>query len=1047
MPPAHADNKRLRVLDPQDRAAIYDRPMFTTEEREGYFTPTPPERVLMETFTEPPLQAFFILLLGYFKAKQRLFTVTLAEVLPDLHWISDHLDLGVAPEAFRIPHAKTIHQQRKHILTFTGYRRCQPADRQQAFHIALQAARVSPKVPYLLRILLRHFATAKIILPAYTTLQEQLIGKALTAEEHRLETLLTQHLTPEDRDHLALLFDREAGRYRVTLLRQVPRTLGPRALARERKRAAQLHPLDAIALRILPLLALSPDAQTAYAGMVSYYGAAGLHRLTTDLVNVYLLCFIRQRTRRLHDHLLSGVMREVKAFQEDAKANAQERVVAYRLQRSRDMAQAGRILQLFTTNAVAATTPFVHVQAQAFAILDRDRLDHIAHYIATGADCDETAFFWERIDARATTIKRRLRRLLAGITLVAPYGHSPLLDAVHHMQRLGTGDRSFTKAHSKTLPTRWIPVRLKRYLYAQPSTDTARLLVDRYEALLYLQLRTALEAGELVCPDSIRFRSLEDDLIPLAEWQANKATLITEANLPTLRLPIREHLTDLEQELEAQFARVNGRIAAGENPAIQITQHGTTRTWTLTTPPPREQPNHRIYERLPQASLIQVLAAVHDTCGFMHDFDHMLGRAHHQRDDRVVMAGLIAWGTNVGLHRMGEMSDIPPSTLVRASGNYLRLETLQAASTRIINTLAAMPLFRAYDIDGQRHSSSDGQKFTVAIDTLKAQHSPRYFGMGKGVVADTLVLNHVPVNTLLISAHDPESDDVFDLLYNNPTTLQSTIHSTDTHGTNRVNFAILSMFGHRFAPRYANVQERMRTSLYGFQPPAAYGDDALFRPVRKLNTDLIISEWDAIQRIMVSLSRKTISQRLLIAKLSASKRRNRTLQALWEYDHIFRSCYLLEFVDSPRLRQNVQQALNRGEQYHHLKRALTAGNIGKLRYVTDEEQALWNEACRLLVNAILLYNMQILQQAIDTKTTIGMLADSAFLRTVSPVAWHHINFGGRLTFLADLLPAPILASVAAVLAYRPSAADQPPDPEDEYAMIADSLDDPFAQEE
>lgn len=108
---------------------------------------------------------------------------------------------------------------------------------------------------------------------------------------------------------------------------------------------------------------------------------------------------------------------------------------------------------------------------------------------------------------------------------------------------------------------------------------------------------------------------------------------------------------------------------------------------------------------------------------------------------------------------------------------------------------------------------------------------------------------------------------------------------------------------------------------------------------------------------------------------------------------------------------------------------------------------LWNEACRLLVNAILLYNMQILQQAIDTKTAIGMLTDSAFLRTVSPVAWHHINFGGRLTFFADLHPAPILASVAAVLAYRQSAADQPPDPDDEHAMIGDSLDELFAEEE
>ena len=29
---------------------------------------------------------------------------------------------------------------------------------------------------------------------------------------------------------------------------------------------------------------------------------------------------------------------------------------------------------------------------------------------------------------------------------------------------------------------------------------------------------------------------------------------------------------------------------------------------------------------------------------------------------------------------------------------------------------------------------------------------------------------------------------------------------------------------------------------------------------------------------------------------------------------MYRSAYLLEFIDSPKLRQNVQRALNRGEQ-------------------------------------------------------------------------------------------------------------------------------------
>lgn len=36
---------------------------------------------------------------------------------------------------------------------------------------------------------------------------------------------------------------------------------------------------------------------------------------------------------------------------------------------------------------------------------------------------------------------------------------------------------------------------------------------------------------------------------------------------------------------------------------------------------------------------------------------------------------------------------------------------------------------------------------------LKARHSRKYFGRGKGVVAYTLLCNHVPLNGYLIGAH------------------------------------------------------------------------------------------------------------------------------------------------------------------------------------------------------------------------------------------------------------------------------------------------------
>jgi TnpA family transposase len=181
-------------------------------------------------------------------------------------------------------------------------------------------------------------------------------------------------------------------------------------------------------------------------------------------------------------------------------------------------------------------------------------------------------------------------------------------------------------------------------------------------------------------------------------------------------------------------------------------------------------------------------------------------------------------------------------------------------------------------------------------------------------VSVTLVANHVPIHAELMRAHDHESQWVFDLLSNNPTDMHPRVHATDTHGTNQVNFALLTVFGYTFAPRDATIQEKVRTALYGVPHPHAYGSDALFRPVRKRNTALSIEPWDALQRIFSSLARKTTTQRVLIRKVSSTTRRNRALQALWAYDHIYRSAYLLECIDSPKLRQHVQRALNWGEQ-------------------------------------------------------------------------------------------------------------------------------------
>ena len=75
-----------------------------------------------------------------------------------------------------------------------------------------------------------------------------------------------------------------------------------------------------------------------------------------------------------------------------------------------------------------------------------------------------------------------------------------------------------------------------------------------------------------------------------------------------------------------------------------------------------------------------------------------------------------------------------------------------------------------------------------------------------------------------------------------------------------------------------------------------------------------------------------------------------------EYDSIYRSLYLLDYIDNPPLRQHVQKALNRGENYHQLRRAISYAGFGKLRFKTEYEQDLWAECSRLHANCIILYN-------------------------------------------------------------------------------------------
>jgi len=112
-------------------------------------------------------------------------------------------------------------------------------------------------------------------------------------------------------------------------------------------------------------------------------------------------------------------------------------------------------------------------------------------------------------------------------------------------------------------------------------------------------------------------------------------------------------------------------------------------------------------------------------------------------------------------------------------------------------------------------------------------------------------------------------------------------------------------------------------------------------------------------------------QATIVRKLSSYARQNQTKKALWELDALCRTLYILDFIDDPALRQSVQKALNRGEAYHRLRRAIAYVNAGKFRVKTEAEQQMGNECARLIANAIIYYNTRLLSHVFEQKRATG----------------------------------------------------------------------------
>jgi hypothetical protein len=404
---------------------------------------------------------------------------------------------------------------------------------------------------------------------------------------------------------------------------------------------------------------------------------------------------------------------------------------------------------------------------------------------------------WQAVDRLAEHIRRHLRPLYVTLDFASITPGSPWLAALVWAKGVFARQQRLSQRPLDECPPTTLPKRLRPYLLLYDADGKpTRLHADRYEFWLYRQIRKRLKSGELYLDDSLQHRRFSDELVSMEE----KANILAQMDIPFLRKPISIQLEALTTELREQWLAFNRELKQGKLTHLEFDKNTQLLTWRRPKVEKHKASEQAFYEKLPFCAVADVFRFVNSQTQFLSALTPLQPRyAKKVADSDSLMAVIIAQAMNHGNKVMARTSDIPYHVLETTYQQYLRQASLQVANDRISNAIAALPIFQYYSFDlDTLYGAVDGQKLGVERPTVKARHSRKYFGRGKGVVAYTLLCNHIPLNGYLIGAHEYEAHHVFDIWYRNTSDIVPTAITGDMHSINKANFAILHWFGLRF---------------------------------------------------------------------------------------------------------------------------------------------------------------------------------------------------------------------------------------------------------
>ncbi|HCG0651969.1 TPA: Tn3-like element ISPa42 family transposase, partial [Pseudomonas aeruginosa] len=889
----------------------------------------------------------------------------LDEIPPE---ITDHIrnTLGFGPRiTSRYTNSRTFYRHQAAIREYLQIKAFYGSEALTiALHLAHESAEVLDQRADIINVLIGELLQRSYELPAYSTLNDA-AEDALVAMQERLFNLVVTRAPIEVVYKLKELLETDFGRRQsdFNALKQAPKKPSRKHLEVLIDHMAWLESfgnLDAIFDGIVDTKIRHFAAQAAASDVAELKDCSLPKRYTLMLALIYRM---RVRTR---DHLAEMFIRRISTIHKRAKEEL-EQIQARQRQKLEQLAATldGVVQILVQEPDDQEAGSLIREYLSPDGNLERLR-ETCAEVQATGGN-NYLPLIWKHFRSHRSLLFR-LSHLLQ---LEPTTQDRSLVQALQLIQDSENLHRVWIDEHVDLsfASERWVKV-VRRPASEGPPTNRRYL-----EVCVFSYLANELRSGDMCVQGSESFADYRKQLLPWDECLQRLPAYCEKMELPGTAkefvTSLKTQLEETAQQLDDKFPSCRGDVSINEagEPVLR-------RVTARDIPPSAISLQTALMQRMPARHVLDIMANIEHWIQFTRHFGPMSGNEPKLKEpaERYLMT-IFAMGCNLGPSQAARhlAGNVTPHMLSYTNRRHLSLEKLDKANRELVELYLQLDLPKLWG-DGKA-VAADGTQFDFYDDNLLAGYHFRYRKMG-AVAYRHVANNYIAVFQHFIPPGIWEAIYVIEGLLKADLSVEADTVYSDTQGQSATVFAFTHLLGINLMPRIRNWRD-----LVMCRPDRG----AAYKHINRLFTDtadwhLIETHWQDLMQVALSIQAGKISSPMLLRKLGSYSRRNKLYHAAQALGSVIRTIFLLTWIGSRELRQEVTANTNKIESYNGFSKWLSFGGDVIAENDPDEQQK------RLRYNDMVASSV-ILQNTVDMMRILQKLAREGWQFTDEDVSF------------------------------------------------------------